>query len=256
MAADPDWLKLVLKYMPDMVELFRKAFSKHARILAVGSTGTGKTALVNSLQDEMIPRMIEEINRTQFAKEEKVKLNKTAIKINDTPGHRINPDEHDSPFVNPQLDKAVRTGTYVGVINVVSYGYHQYDADPKPDFSITKLDAYLSEHRKRENIGLTSWASRMSTMGKNPFVITVVTKADLWQGTSGVLQHYESGEYYKEFRKLAGPDIQHIAVRMSARKQKFYAQIDPAADWDDDDRAIVRSNLIQQMTAAIAASRS
>src|SRR5882724_8574609 len=95
--------------MPDMIELFRKAFSKPTRILAVGSTGTGKTALVRSLQEEMIPRIIKEIDKTQFAKDEKVKLHKTAIRIVDTPGHRINPDDQDSGFVNPQLEKAVRT---------------------------------------------------------------------------------------------------------------------------------------------------
>jgi len=69
----PDWLKPFLKpeYLPKIIDFLKEAFAREQRILTVGSTGTGKTMLLRALQETMIPRMIDELNRTQFLREEK-----------------------------------------------------------------------------------------------------------------------------------------------------------------------------------------
>lgn len=254
----PPWLKPFLdpETIRDVVTIVRKALKGPAKLLAVGSTGTGKTTLVNALQDKMIPRMIDEVSRTNFAKSEKVKLPKGRLKITDTPGHRIDPDDVDSPRLNPQLEKAIEKGPYLGILNVVSYGYHQYLQDRPNLASRTALANYTREHRKHEIVGLKSWAPYLGKIGHDPFIITVVTKADLWLGTKGVLAYYESGDFYDELCAATGrPSVEHAVVRMSSRRQKFYGQIDPKEGWDDDDRAAARTNLIDQIFRAIAAQR-
>lgn len=253
----PKWIRDLLtpENVRVFVDLVKKAFSKSARVLAVGSTGTGKTTLLDAIEQQLIPRMIEEINRTRFAQERKIKIKKNTIKITDTPGHRIDPDDEASPYLNPQFTGAINKGPYVGVLNVVSYGYHQYDISPRPDFSEEKISTFLSEHRKCELIGLQSWVPNLAKIGHDPFVITIVTKADLWNGTRGVIKHYERGAYYKELCRLAGRDVEHYVVIMSSRRQKLYGQINPKSSWNDDDRAKARTNLIDQLFHAIAAKR-
>ena len=173
----------------------------------------------------------------------------------------IDLNDHENPFPNPQLARAITQAnakSYKGVINIVSYGYHQYDCDPRPNFTRDDLEKYLQDHRERELTGLKSWVPYVNQIGFRPFVMTIVTKADLWYGRHGVETYYQAGAYYQKLCELAhvpGDRLDHFVVIMSSRKQKFYGQIEPAGAWDDDARANARSNLIEQLLQAVGERR-
>jgi len=105
----PEWLKPLLQpeKLRDFINFLPEAFAREQRILTVGATGTGKTMLLRALQETMIPRMIDELNRTQFFKEEQIRLQKQRFKFVDTPGHRVYADDRERPFPNPQLARAI-----------------------------------------------------------------------------------------------------------------------------------------------------
>jgi len=98
--------------------------------------------------------------------------------------------------------------SYAGVINIVSYGYHQYDRDPRPDFTRDDLETYLKDHRERELTGLKSWVPYMHEIGLRPFVMTV--------GDCSAVVSEESSTDNSPLRSInATDDKRHSAVSLS-----------------------------------------
>src|SRR5580704_8313947 len=87
-------------------------------IVVTGVTGSGKSSLVNSLFGEVVN--IDRLNRTDSPKEVVGKLEKKLfIKMIDTPGQ----PEHEAR--RKQAFKKALKFNSVGIINVVSFGYHE-----------------------------------------------------------------------------------------------------------------------------------
>ncbi len=71
-------------WLEKLVNVFRH---KH-RVLVLGSTGAGKTNFLKSLV-ELVPTAIEQMNRTEFAKEHSFSILKQPFIFVDTPGQKV-----------------------------------------------------------------------------------------------------------------------------------------------------------------------
>ncbi|MBN2209175.1 MAG: hypothetical protein JW759_07755 [Candidatus Coatesbacteria bacterium] len=74
-----------------------------------------------------------------------------------------------------------------GIINVVSYGYHEYDVDMGAAFnSDGSVNAdFLEAHRSAEKRALREWTAMLGDRKTTGWLITIVNKADLWQTSGG-----------------------------------------------------------------------
>lgn len=230
-------------FLDQLLNIFRK---KH-RIIVLGSTGVGKSNLIKSLTEET-PKAIETLNRTQFAKDHKIKISKNPFIFIDTPGeieHKARREE--------VIRKAMKQEVS-GIINVVAYGYHEWnilDDKIKPLNSDGQVrDSYLDQHRNLEIERLSEWKDLLGHKDVANWLITVVTKADLWwHERSKVLNHYISGSYYNSLgsAKSLNPIVQDYCSVL----HKFYGKGKLSGTFDDDDRIDTRSRLLQNIVASI-----
>jgi ABC-type cobalamin/Fe3+-siderophores transport system ATPase subunit len=169
------------------------AFKHKHKVLVLGSTGVGKTNFIKSLS-EALPMAIELIDRTEFAQHHKLVLDKEPFIFIDTPG-QIN---HQAKRLD--VIKQAMAGSISGIINVVSYGYHEYRIGTKDaletDDSIR--EAFLARHRQIELDALNEWTTLLGDRKTADWLLTVVSKADLWWSSrDDVLKHYESEDYFQ-----------------------------------------------------------
>lgn len=102
----------------------RDAFKKKHKVLVLGSSGAGKTNLLQSLAT-LAPEAIHFMNRTEFAQKHRIRIVSEPFQFQDTPGEQAK---------KPHRMKAIRealASPIAGVINVVSYGYHEHRS-PSP----------------------------------------------------------------------------------------------------------------------------
>lgn len=107
------------------------------------------------------------------------------------------------------------SGKSTGVINVVSYGHHALDMSYKRHNLFTVdmskkefLQAYVEDRKKEEVRILKDLASRLRDAPGTIWMITLVTKQDLWWAQRDAVEdHYCKGEYnsiIEEIRKARG----------------------------------------------------
>lgn len=224
-----------------LVNVFRH---KH-RVLVLGSTGAGKTNFLKSLV-ELVPTAIEQMNRTEFAKEHSFSILKQPFRFVDTPGQRV----HES-----RRKRAIREAMGAGiegVINVVSYGYHEYRIGKSAAIGVDGLpnESFLKEHRQIEQDMLAEWTALLGDEHTIGWVLTVVTKADLWwHQKDEVLNHYTAGPYYAalgDVKKLSPVVKEYCSVL-----HKFYGAAPLSGVFDEEDRVRTKANLLRQLIAAI-----
>jgi hypothetical protein len=103
-------------------------FKKNQKILLLGSTGVGKTQFINSFDDKLKDTPVRD--RTIVAEEIIREVNEhITIVFNDTAGDNISP--HYMIKRHEQLVKTFSDTSYVGIINLVAYGYHENPYEPK-----------------------------------------------------------------------------------------------------------------------------
>ena len=107
------------------------------------------------------------------------------------------------PDTWPDLYRLLSSGEARGVINVVSSGYHSTEAEYQhheiydPDLTHKEyLDAYLDYNRQREIAALEQIAPHLKAAKGKTWMITLVTKQDLWwRERQAVEKHYKEGKY-------------------------------------------------------------
>src|ERR1700691_233054 len=233
-------------WLDRLVTLLRR---KH-KILVLGSSGVGKTACVESLT-WTVPRTIDQINRTQFAQKHSIRLARQPFIFIDTPGQKLH---------GPRRLEAIRDamkGRISGIVNVVSYGYHEYrigkDVAIRADGAAR--EEFLRRHRQMEIQALSEWSSLLGGRDAANWLITLVTKADLWWGhRHRVLQHYSEGAYFEALgpaKALTPTVLEYCSVF-----QKFFGQAAMSGEFGDADRTRVRGQLIATLLASVGEADS
>lgn len=223
------------------------ALRKKHRVLVLGATGVGKTSLIQSLT-EWMPEAISYMNRTARAAKSRIKIKDEHFEFIDTPGQ----EEH-APIRTSAIDSSLKTGVS-GVLNVVSYGYHEYRRPIDGVFNSngTVNKSYLQRHRQLEIEMIREWASRLVTHQVNPWVMTVISKADFWwPARHSVYDHYSTltEEYCQSLSVV--PQLQHSVHEYCSTIHKFYGQKTPPANFDRTDVRHLKAAFLADIIDAI-----
>ena len=97
----------------------RDIFKIKHKVLTLGSTGTGKSNFIDSLQT-LVPKAVDRLERTAYAGPDRVWLSDAIFDFIDTPGQ----DGHRARRLEAIIEMLSEAS--FGLINVVSYGYHEY----------------------------------------------------------------------------------------------------------------------------------
>ncbi len=228
----------------------RTLFRKRQAVLVLGSTGVGKTNLIGSLT-ELLPAAIHHMTRTEFAARHKLRIGSEPFVFIDVPGST----EH-----RPRRVKAIReamaTGT-CGVINVTAYGYHEWKIGSRTAVTTEGqvIKTFLKHHRGVEIAALPEWAALLGDVEAAAWLMTVVSKADLWwDQRDKVLTHYRDGAYAKAMKEAAQQS--HTVLEYCAVFHKFYSQGRLSGHFDEHERARVRAQLFAALLAAAGRGRA
>jgi energy-coupling factor transporter ATP-binding protein EcfA2 len=222
-----------------LLDKLRDAFRTKHVVLLMGSTGTGKSQFVSSLQ-QLMPKAIDRLERTQWARKERLRIDGLLFDFLDTPGHQ----DH-RPRRREAAARASSAKSF-GLINVVSWGYHEYatgeaealqhDSTPDPQ--------WLATHRQIELREAAGLASQFPT--QPAFMITLVTKADLWwPHRDEVIDYYTNGSY----RDALG-DVMvngHSVLPYSSVFHMFYGKGSMAGTFENADRQLCQEQLLENL---------
>lgn len=223
---------------------------KTHRVLVFGHTGVGKSNLIDSLVED-IPQAIDYLQRTQYVQKTRVRIRRKPFVFIDTPG------ELDRARVRGQvLREAITKRPIAGILNVVSYGYHENRTGLKQairdDGSVN--EEYLAARRKDEREILNEWLTVLGDPDYLPWVITVVTKADIWWNQrEEVLEYYQRGEYGQDLHDRGGFG-QTTVLPYSSVLHKFYGRVPLPGTFDDQDRRSLRSQLLLTLVQSVSRS--
>ena len=220
---------------------------KKHRVLVLGATGAGKTAFLKSLKS-VVPEAIDVMNRTEFVEKHEITLSKRPFIFKDTPGQI-----HHASRRREAIKEAMKTrGGIAGIINLVSYGYHESRAMPKPQITSAGEveEAFLQRQRQIELEMLREWTPLLGGTDSANWLITVVTKADLWwQQRADVMKHYETGAYFQSLSEAQA--LKPVVLEYSSVFQTFYGEGHMAGDFQDADRIRAKARMVQMLLAAI-----
>jgi energy-coupling factor transporter ATP-binding protein EcfA2 len=222
-------------------------FFKHTEtIIVLGSTGSGKTNLLDSLA--VAAALVEPIpatTRTQTTERRRVVVNERPFVIIDTPGQREHGPQRQSIYREALARPPVR------LINVVSFGYHEYatGSGEAVDGSGAARDDWLERHRENELTAMREWLPLLGDRNTASWILTAVTKADLWWNErDAVLAYYGTGPYAKEL-KSQDPGLKHSVLPYSSVFHRFYGEAALAGTFDDEDRLETTGHFLQQLVA-------
>jgi 50S ribosome-binding GTPase len=218
-------------------------------IVVVGASGAGKTSLVQSLFGE--PSFIRRQDRSDSVREITARLEKRLfIKLIDTPGEVQHEAKRQQAF-----RQAMRYGS-VGVLNVVAYGYHE-GSIPKDHAITAKGNAskeFLVDRRKIERALLNEWVHTLyGEGGPGRWVVTVVTKADLWWKDSPeqpAMEYYKGADYISALAEAGS--LPHSVKSYSSVRHLFYDQMPMSGYYSDQQRAQDNNLLIAHILEKVS----
>lgn len=216
------------------------------KIVVLGSTGSGKTNLLDSLAAAAaLIEAIPSTTRTQTPEPRSVIVNERPFVIIDTPGQVAHAPQRQVVYREALAKPPVR------IINVVSYGYHEYatgSAEALDEDGLPR-DDWLERHRENELTALREWLPLLGTREMAQWVLTAVTKADLWWNERDtVFDHYENGAYATALKEHdAG--LKHVVLPYSSVFHRFYGEAALAGTFDDANRVETTSHFLQQLVA-------
>jgi hypothetical protein len=196
---------------------------------------------------EALPAAIDRMNRTEFAKEHSIKIGKSPFVFVDTPG-QIHHKERRLAAIRDAMARPI-----AGVINVTAYGYHEGKTEKKHALDDGKArQSYLAAKRQQEIDALKEWLPLLGSRDTAGWLITAVTKADLWwPERETVLEHYSNGDYGRE---LAGAkELRPVVLEYCSVFQPYFGEAPMAGSFGDADRTRVRGHLLKQLLVAVGA---
>lgn len=188
--------------------LYKRLREGKVRIGIFGAGGTGKTTLAYSLAGKLDELSLE---YTETPTAEEVNIGKNVIG-----NYWIAPGQEERIQTEwPQMFREITNGKITGIINVVSYGYHATDpripwtglnkyyttGQSKADF----LKKFQEERLKIELKFLEELVPRIKDSKKKIWMITLVTKQDLWWQDRLIVQdYYTKGIYNEKIQEIQG----------------------------------------------------
>lgn len=227
----------------------RSTLRRRKKILVLGASGTGKTQFVNSLMNPLSERLGGR-QRTISVQRRKVLVDEYPFLLLDTPGQ-----QGDEAKRKPEITNVLRN-PIEGLINVVCFGYHEAaeagsaDALPKSGRGIANAD-YLDRRRRVELALLSEWVPFLDPTSVR-WVLTVVTKADLWWPDDKRIQtHYERGPYAA---RLDDFKAKHSVLPYCSVIEPFFGSR-TSGRFGDSERAKLRSHLLESLIQLTGVTR-
>jgi hypothetical protein len=213
--------------------------NKASDVLILGASGAGKSSFLRSIQG--IDPYIRPEDRTDRSVEIEGKIEKARFRFIDTPGE----EQHAAKRRDAVL--GLYNSPSLGIVNVVSYGYHESTIPASEALKNGKpSEEYLIECRAREIDYLAGWTSLLAgRKGPASWLITVVTKADLWwipDQQQAVFDHYRRGSYFEALGEAQ--EITHSVRSYSSLNQLFYRTAPMSGFYTDDQRIQDAESLI------------
>src|SRR5581483_549690 len=224
--------------------VYEKAMDYLARrkpkdIIVLGASGTGKSSFLKSIRG--LSAYIRHEDRTDKATKVKGKIGKEFFNFIDTPG------EAQHKAKRSQVLYEIYGKPFLGIINLVSYGYHENAiAGTHAIAGTSASETYLESRRQTEINQLAEWTSLLAGRGgPAKWLITVVTKADLWWSPTNapiVLEYYKTGKYWGALGEAT--EITYSVRSYSSLNQLFYGRAAMSGFYTDTQRVRDRSSLI------------
>jgi len=204
--------KIVIRHKKEIFDFIKDIFKKDHNIALFGVTGTGKSEFVESLEKSGA-----HITETLSVRTTKFYIDKFKVFIHDTPGHDAGDTQREDV-----LSEIIRKD-YTGVIFLVSDGFHQRDGIVDVDKISTDeeyFDKWRIERKELEKEFLKS-ISKNLRLSNVKWIITLVSKADIWWKDKNVRPYYESGEYSKLVKSIV-PRATHYVIPYCSTLEPFY----------------------------------
>jgi len=214
------------------------------QVLVLGASGAGKSSFLNLLSGEN--PSITRLERTTKSRTVTGKIENSYFRLMDTPGQPDAVYRHERRRAILESAKERR----LGIINVVAYGYHEETI--KLSEAVTNKSAretFLNDRRKLEMDLLAEWNDLLcGEGGAAAWLVTVVTKADLWWTASAeepALSYYQTGPYFEALG--AARRLPHDVRSYSSQNQLFYNKVPMSGFYTDEQRASDHSRLIAKL---------
>ena len=234
-----------------LFERLLTVFKTKPRILLLGCTGTGKTNLLASLSNPH-PVAIRHDDRTIYTEAKNLILDGHPYRFIDTTGDV----ERGKDRTQAVREAMSARGGIAGILNVVCDGYHEYAVPRSEVFledSVVKPE-YLEFHRHEEVNQLAEWSTLLGDPLTSHWLITVVTKADLWWDRSEqVLEYYGKGTYFSGLGDAR--TLRPRVLPYSAVFHKFYGEGRMAGTFDAQNHTTARHKLIEALMKALLSNQ-
>jgi len=255
------------EHREDVSELWNKVLYRIKNgklvVLVVGPGGVGKTTLSNFLGSprlKLAPSAYEE----SFHAERFPLPGGVVAELITAPGQETRRDDWDAIF-----SASKRRGCSFGIINVVAYGFHSTTLDMKDrrrnnEGTSAATSRYFGECRVKELEVVKEVSSRLARHTKPFWMISLVTKQDLWwPDRRAVKTHYEGGEYSKLISTMAerhgATGFRHEFFSLSLHSQNFAdgsgSVVQPtAAGYDDAIKYAHQQRLLEMLQGFTSAT--
>jgi energy-coupling factor transporter ATP-binding protein EcfA2 len=213
-------------------------------VLVLGASGAGKSQFIQSLKT-LEARASGPTRRTVGRVKKDVEVREFPFQMIDTPGQ-----VYDEAVRKSAITEAIQRGIW-GIINVVCFGYHQADEAPRAiavpsDDTTVARDDYLRRRQQLEIDLLSEWVPRFDK-DTAYWVLTVITKADLWWPDIGerIRNHYEDPK--KAYRRSLGElsEVSH-QVPYCSTIEPFYGGR-TGGRFGDQERLNLRGHLLDTL---------
>lgn len=198
------------KASPGVMRFVRRAVHRvtngYAVIPIFGSGGVGKSTAARIIAGELPDAAHRPYEESLWTEVVRLKGDIPG-ELRVAPGQKTRVDRH-----WPELFKSLSAGKALGLINIVSYGYHSFEIDSIQDSISYRqgmsnadfLEAYASDRRDIELELLEEVMSGLSATTSRIWLATIINKQDLWRhNEQDVLKHYRDGAYSKIIDKVA-----------------------------------------------------
>lgn len=223
-----------------------KLKKKH-RFVVFGSSGTGKSNLLSSI-DNPLASAISRHDRTKANRTVPLTIAGEPFVFVDTPGQEPFRDERDKVIQAAQKEPLFRRKRFRGILNVVSYGYHEAKETKLSNVFEDDLqvkEVYLAGARQWEIEQVDEWFRLLARPDRVDWIITVVTKADLWwEKQDEVLEYYKQGQYGE---KIKSANVPHRVFSYCSVLHKFYEKQPLPGFLDDDGKRIIQAQFFKDM---------